>query len=147
MFCLWTFEPPNVANAHCALLQQVADKRRSVTLLAKLPLAATVSIEERAQPMWRGMNIGALFALLVAAGVVAGCAANPIQATVFAQPTITNKAGNSVEVTYYNSGIMAANNEATAMDMLKRECGGQFRIVNRSATPQGDSYVSAECMR
>jgi hypothetical protein len=31
------------------------------------------------------------------------------------------------------------------MDLLKKECGGAFRITGRSNAPSGDSYVDAVC--
>jgi hypothetical protein len=70
-----------------------------------------------------------------------------IQSSVFAQPTVMYHTGENLEVSYYNGGIQQSFNEKNAMDLLKKECGGAFRITNRSNAPTGDSYVDAVCVR
>jgi hypothetical protein len=69
-----------------------------------------------------------------------------IQSSVFAQPAIIYHTGDNLEVSYYNGGIQQSSNERNAMELLKRECGGAFRITNRSNAPSGDSYVDAVCV-
>jgi hypothetical protein len=76
-------------------------------------------------------------------GNVAG---SVLQSTVFAQPAVIYHTGDNLEVSYYNGGIQQSFNERNAMDLLKKECGGAFRIAGRSNAPSGDSYVDAVCV-
>jgi hypothetical protein len=69
-----------------------------------------------------------------------------VQSTVFAQPAVVYHTGDNLEVSYYNGGIQQSFNERNAMELLKKECGGSFRIANRSNAPSGDSYVDAVCV-
>jgi hypothetical protein len=71
---------------------------------------------------------------------------NIVQSSVFAQPKVIYHTGDNLEVSYYNGGIQQSFNETHAMDLLKKECGGAFRITNRSNAPSGDSYVDAVCV-
>ena len=68
-----------------------------------------------------------------------------VQSTVFAQPSVTYHTGDNLEVTYYNAGIQQSFNERNAMELLKKECGGAFRITGRSNSG-ADSYVDAVCV-
>jgi hypothetical protein len=101
------------------------------------------------------MCVVRILALLLALPL-AGClsdgngnnnAGSVIQSSVFAQPAVVYHTGDNLEVSYYNGGIQQSFNERTAMDLLKKECGGAFRITNRSNAPSGDSYVDAICVR
>jgi Tfp pilus assembly protein PilX len=74
-------------------------------------------------------------------------AENIIQSSVFAKPAVVYHTGDNLEVSYYNGGIQQSSNERTAMELLKKECGGAFRITGRSNAPSGDSYVDAVCVR
>jgi hypothetical protein len=75
-----------------------------------------------------------------------GTSGNILQSTVFAQPAVVYHTGDNLEVSYYNSGIQQSFNEAHAIELLKKECGGAFRITNRSNAPSGDSYIEAACV-
>ncbi|CCD98997.1 hypothetical protein [Bradyrhizobium sp. STM 3809] len=99
------------------------------------------------------MRFGLIIALML---LVSGCmtdnggnglAGGLVQSTVFAQPSVVYHTGDNVEVSYYNGGLQQSYNERNAMDLLKKECGGAFRIVGRSNAPNGDSYVDAVCVR
>lgn len=94
----------------------------------------------------------------VACVVLAGCvsdgtsggdsniAGSILQSTVFAQPAVVYHTGDNLEVSYLNGGIQQSFNERNAMELLKKECGGAFRIASRSNAPSGDSYVEAVCV-
>ena len=56
-------------------------------------------------------------------------AGSVVQSSVFAQPTVVYHTGDNLEVSYYNGGIQQSFNERDAMDLLKKECGGAFRIT------------------
>jgi hypothetical protein len=71
---------------------------------------------------------------------------NILQSTVFAQPAVVYHTGDNLEVSYYNSGIQQSFNEGHAIELLKKECGGAFRIANRSNAPSGDTYIEAVCV-
>jgi hypothetical protein len=71
---------------------------------------------------------------------------NLIQSTVFAQPTVVYHTGDNLEVSYYNEGVQQPFNERNAIELLKKECRGAFRIAGRSNGPNGDSYIDAVCV-
>ncbi len=83
---------------------------------------------------------------------LAGCVSdgngnNPIvQATVFKQASVVYHTGENIEITYYVGGINHAINEQNAIELLKNECGGAFRITNRTNSPAGDQYIDAVCV-
>ena len=99
------------------------------------------------------MRFVLIFALLL---LIGGCvtdgggnnlADDIVQSTVFARPKIIYHTGDNLEVSYLNGGIQQSYNERTAMDLLKQECGGAFRITGRSDSANGGSYVDAVCVR
>ena len=69
-----------------------------------------------------------------------------IQSSAFAQPAVVYHTGDHLEVSYYNGGIQQSFNEKNAMELLKKECGGAFRITSRSNAPSGGSYFDAVCV-
>jgi hypothetical protein len=75
-----------------------------------------------------------------------GVAGSIVQSSVFAQPAVVYHTGDNLEVSYYNGGVQQSFNEKNAMELLKKECGGAFRITGRSNAPSGDSYVDAVCV-
>lgn len=83
---------------------------------------------------------------------LAGCMSdgngnNPIvQATIFKQASVVYHTGDNIEVTYYVGGINHAINEQNAIELLKKECGGAFRITGRTNSPGGDQYIDAVCV-
>jgi hypothetical protein len=94
------------------------------------------------------MKIWAVVALCAALGgcVSDGNGGSLVQSTVFAQPAVVYHTGDNLEVSYYNGGIQQSFNERNAMELIKKECGGAFRIAGRSNAPSGDSYVDAVCV-
>lgn len=90
----------------------------------------------------------------IAAFILSGCVSDGgssaggsiIQSTVFAQAAVVYHTGDNLEVSYDNGGIQQSFNERNAMDLLKKECGGAFKITGRSNAPSGDSYVDAVCV-
>lgn len=99
------------------------------------------------------MRVGAALLGCMLACQVAGCISdgsgnNPIvQATVFKQASVVYHTGDNIEITYYAGGIQHAINEQSAIELLKRECGGAFKISNRSNSPGGDQYIDAICVQ
>ncbi|WP_035648443.1 hypothetical protein [Bradyrhizobium sp. ORS 285] len=95
------------------------------------------------------MRFGLIVVLML---FVSGCMTDNggnslVQSTVFAQPAVVYHTGDNLEVSYYNGGLQQSYNERNAMELLKKECGGAFRIVGRSNAPSGDAYVDAVCVR
>lgn len=89
----------------------------------------------------------AIFACQLAGCVSDGSGNNPlIQATVFKQASVVYHTGDNIEVTYYVGGIQHAINEQNAIELLKKECGGAFKITNRTNSPAGDQYIDAVCV-
>ena len=88
----------------------------------------------------RFVPIAAFFAL---AGC-GGAGGSLIQSSVFAQPSVVYHNGNNLEVQYLNGGIQQSFNEANAMELLRKECNGAFRIVNRTSDGPR-AYVDAVC--
>jgi hypothetical protein len=99
------------------------------------------------------MRVFSMLAFLIALPV-AGCLSDGgnssggsiVQSTVFAQPSVVYHTGDNLEVSYYNGGIQQSFNERNAVEILKKECGGAFRIAGRSNAPSGDSYIDAVCV-
>jgi hypothetical protein len=71
---------------------------------------------------------------------------NIVQSSVFAQPTVVYHSGDNIEISYYVGGIQQSFNEKNAIELLKKECGGAFRITNRTSTG-GNSFIDAVCVR
>ena len=70
----------------------------------------------------------------VAPAVVAA----PAQTLLSGQPYVVYHTGDNIEVTQYFAGGKNGFNEANAMDLLTKECGGAYRIVKRTNTEHGD---------
>lgn len=86
--------------------------------------------------------------LLLAVATLAGCSTggSVLQSSVFARPAVVYRTGDNLEISYFNAGIQQSFNEAAAIDLLKKECGGAFRITGRTASPSGDAYIDAVCV-
>jgi hypothetical protein len=52
---------------------------------------------------------------------------------------------SNLEVLYFNGGIQQSFNERNAIELVKKECGGAFRITSRSDSGS-NSYVGAVCV-
>jgi hypothetical protein len=68
-----------------------------------------------------------------------------VQATPFAQPIVVYHTGDDLEISYYIGGIQQSLNERNAIDLMKKECGGAFRIANRTSTG-GNSFIDGVCV-
>jgi hypothetical protein len=64
----------------------------------------------------------------------------------FAQPAVVHHTGDNLRVRYYSGLIQGSTNLRNAMDLLKKECGGAFRITKRSNEPSGYAYLDAVCV-
>ena len=56
-------------------------------------------------------------------------------------PYVVFHTGDNIEITEnFAAGVQKGFNEAEAMELLTRECGGTFRVMNRTKT--ADMYLS-----
>ena len=62
------------------------------------------------------------------------------------QPYVVYHTGDDIEVTQYFAGGKNGFNEVSAMDLLTKECGGAYRIVKRTETIDGHTFVDAVCV-
>jgi len=95
-----------------------------------------------------------IFLALVLTAPLAGCLSDSgnndvgrtiVQSSVFAQPSVVYHTGDNLEISYYVGGIQHYVNEQNAIALVKKECGGAFRITNRSDSG-GTSYIDAVCV-
>jgi hypothetical protein len=82
---------------------------------------------------------------------LAGCSAtggiNP-ESSQFAQPSVVYRTGDKIEITqYFGPDRREGFDEKKAMELLGKECGGAFHVVNRTNTADGHTYVDAVCDR
>jgi hypothetical protein len=62
------------------------------------------------------------------------------------QPYVVYHTDDNIEVTQYFAGGKNGFNEASAMDLLTKECGGAYRIVKRTKTEDDHIFVDAVCV-
>ena len=85
--------------------------------------------------------------------LLAGCSGtggnvgeNLVQPSLFAQPSVVYHTDDNIEITQYFGGMYQDFNEADATELLKKECGGSYRIVKRTKTTDGHTFVDAVCV-
>ena len=61
-------------------------------------------------------------------------------------PYVVFHTGDNIEITEnFAAGVQEGFNETEAMEFLTRECGGTFRIKNRTKTADGHVFIDAVC--
>jgi hypothetical protein len=62
------------------------------------------------------------------------------------QPYVVYHTGENIEITQYFTGVQQRFDEAKAMELLTNECRGAYRIVKRTKTTDGHTFVDAVCV-
>jgi len=76
--------------------------------------------------------------------LLTGCAG--YSGVVSPQPYVVYHTGDNVEITQYFTGLQQRFDEAAAMELLTSVCGGTYRIVSRTRTVDGHTFVDAVCV-
>ena len=84
-------------------------------------------------------GLTALFSVLLAS-----CAGNGD--LVSPQPYVVYHTDDNIEITQYFTGAQQRFDEAKAAELLTNECGGAYRIVKRTKTEDGHTFVDAVCV-
>lgn len=84
-------------------------------------------------------GLAAVFSILLAS-----CAGNGD--LVSPQPYVVYHTGDNIEITQYFTGARQRFDEAKAVELLTNECGGAYRIVKRTKTEDGHTFVDAVCI-
>jgi hypothetical protein len=88
-------------------------------------------------------NIGWLAAVFSV--LLTGCTGGGAD-LVSPQPYVVYHTGDNIEITQYFTGVRQRFDEAKATELLTQECGGAFRIVKRTKTEDGHTFVDAVCV-
>ena len=83
--------------------------------------------------------LAAVFSVLLAS-----CAGNGD--LVSPQPYVVYHTGDNIEITQSFTGGRQRFDEAKAAELLTNECGGAYRIVKRTKTEDGHTFVDAVCI-
>ena len=83
--------------------------------------------------------LAAVFSVLLAS-----CAGNG--ALVSPQPYVVYHTGDNIEITQNFIGAQERFDEAKAVELLTNECRGAYRIVSRTKTADGHTFVDAVCI-
>ena len=88
--------------------------------------------------------LAAIFSVLLAG--CTGGGGDLAQVSVSGQPYVVYHTGDRIEITQSFIGRQRGFDEANAMELLTKECGGAFRIVARTKTDDGHTFVDAVCV-
>jgi hypothetical protein len=84
-------------------------------------------------------GLTAVFSVLLASCAGNGDLASP-------QPYVVYHTDDNIEITQYFTGAQQRFDEAKAAELLTNECGGAYRIVKRTKTEDGHTFVDAVCI-